>query len=154
MRVSGSGWGLISVSGFQNQKQNFVPLPAAEMYRGPARPPRSPGTPGRFPSPASCLGFPGPRLPYGASGHRGASPGGGGAFSPRSPGYSPGPHRASRAPAGFGGASRGCGGQMWRRSGRFQPGSPVSVHRFQVKFRRSVFLRVVPPGLRELPSAD
>lgn len=131
------------------------------MYRGPARPPRSPGTPGRFPSPASGWGFPGPRSPYGGSGHRGASPGGdGGAFSTRSPGYSPGSHRGYRgfSPAGFGGASRGCGGQMWRRNDRVQPGSPVPVHKFQVS-PPDLFCfwsqRVVPlGGLRKLPSAS
>ncbi|TWW73122.1 M-phase-specific PLK1-interacting protein [Takifugu flavidus] len=90
------------------------------MDRGSVRPPWSPGAlrpPARFPSPGSGWGF---------SGHRGA-------FSPRSPGYPPGPHRGYRgfSPAGFGSASRGHGGRVWRRGDRFQPGSPVPVHKHQ-----------------------
>uniref|UniRef100_A0A3Q3X8B5 M-phase specific PLK1 interacting protein n=1 Tax=Mola mola TaxID=94237 RepID=A0A3Q3X8B5_MOLML len=92
----------------------------AQMYRGPVRPQRSPGAPrppGRFPSPAPCWGFPGPRSPYGGSGLRSGSPRGGGpAFSPSSPGYSPGSNRGYRSgsPAGLGGGGgRGFGGQMW-----------------------------------------
>lgn len=118
---------------------------AAVMYRGPVRPQRSPGAPrppGRFPSPSSCWGFPGPRSPYGGSGHRGGSPHGGGgspAFSPGSPIYSPGFNRGYRScsPAGPGSGSRGFGGQNWRRSGGFprpQSGSPASAQKFQVKF--------------------
>ena len=105
------------------------------MYRGPARPPRSPGPPARFPSPASCWRFPGPRSPYGASEHHGGGGGGGGAFSPRFTGS----HRGYRGSslAGFGGASRGCGGQMWRRRDGFQPGCPGPLHNLQVKLVRT-----------------
>ncbi|KAM6989840.1 cadherin-7-like [Tautogolabrus adspersus] len=118
------------------------------MYRAPVRPQRSPGAPrptGRFPSPASCWGYPGARSPYGGSGPRGGSPHGGPAFSPGSPAYSPASTRGYRggspastrgyrggspastrgyrdsSPVGFG---SGSGGQMWRTGGPF-PASPV-----------------------------
>uniref|UniRef100_A0A8C4DKI2 M-phase specific PLK1 interacting protein n=1 Tax=Dicentrarchus labrax TaxID=13489 RepID=A0A8C4DKI2_DICLA len=119
--------------------------PAALMYRAPVRPQRSPGAPrpaGRFPSPASCWGFPGARFPYG--GHRGGSPRGGPAFSPGSPVYSPGSHRGYRdgspagfgsgsrgfgdSPAGFGSGSRGFGGQMRRRGGSGSSDSSVEKY--------------------------
>ncbi|XP_060901531.1 M-phase-specific PLK1-interacting protein [Labrus mixtus] len=103
------------------------------MYRAPVRPQRSPGAPrptGRFPSPASCWGFPGAPSPYGGSGPRGGSPHGGPAFSPGSPAYSPASNRGYRggspasnrgyrdsSPVGFG---SGSGGQMWRTGGRFR----------------------------------
>lgn len=118
----------------------------AKMYRGPVRPQRSPGGPrpaGRFPSPSSCWGFPGPRSPYGGFGHRGGSPHSGGPrYSPGSPGspaHSPGLNRGYRtsSPAGFGSGSRGYGGQMWRRGGGFprpHSSSPAPGHKFQVKF--------------------
>lgn len=125
---------------------------AAQMYRAPVRPQRSPGAPrpaGRFPSPASCWGFPGTRSPYGGS------PRGGPAHSPGSPSYSPGSNRGYRdgspfggfgggsrgfgdTPAGFGGGSRGFGGPTWRRGGGFrrpQSFSPASAQNLQVKFQ-------------------
>lgn len=117
-----------------------------DMYRSPVRPTRSPGPPrppGRFPSPASCWGFPGPRSPYEGSGHRSGSPRGSRAFSPGSPVYSPGSYMGYRSssPVGLGGGSRGgFGGQMWRRSGGFprpQSVSPASAHTIQVKFIKS-----------------
>ncbi|CAF91712.1 unnamed protein product [Tetraodon nigroviridis] len=94
------------------------------MHRGAPRPPRGPGDPGdpaRFPPPASCWAFPGPRSPRGG-------------FPARPPGGPPGSLRGYRGfpPAGFAAPSRGCEGQMWRRSDRFQPGSPAPVRRFQV----------------------
>ncbi|KAI3374710.1 hypothetical protein L3Q82_021021, partial [Scortum barcoo] len=120
-------------------------LVAAQMYRAPVRPQRSPGAPrpdGRFPSPACGWGFPGIRSPYGGS------PRGGPAHSPRSPAYSPSSYRGcwdGSPSSGFGsrprgswrsGGSRGFGGQNWRRGGGFrrsQSFSPASSHNFQVK---------------------
>uniref|UniRef100_UPI0037E77A8E M-phase-specific PLK1-interacting protein n=1 Tax=Semicossyphus pulcher TaxID=241346 RepID=UPI0037E77A8E len=95
------------------------------MYRAPVRPQRSPGAPqptGRFPSTASCWGFPGARSPYGGSGPRAGSPRGGPAYSPGSPVYSPASNRGywDGSPTWFGSGSRGSGGQMWRRGGGFR----------------------------------
>ncbi|KAM6952073.1 uncharacterized protein PEZ65_009261 [Lycodopsis pacificus] len=81
---------------------------AAPMYRAPVRPQRSPGAPRpteRYPSPASCWGFPGARSPYGGSAR------GGPAYSPDSLVQSPGFNRGYRdcSPSGFGSGARGFG---------------------------------------------
>ena len=114
---------------------------ASQMYRAPVRPQRSPGAPrpaGRFPSPASCWGFPRDRSPYGGSVHHGGSPRGGPAYCSGSPVFSPNSNRGYRdgSPARIGSGSRGFGGQMWRRSGGFrrpQSFSPSSQN-LQVRF--------------------
>ncbi|GLD70751.1 M-phase-specific PLK1-interacting protein [Lates japonicus] len=113
---------------------------AAQMYRAPVRPQRSPGAPrptGRFPSPVSCWDFPGARSPYGGSGYRGGSPRGCPPYSPGSPVYSPGSNRGywDGSPAGFGGGSWGFGGPMRRRGDGFrrpQSFSPGSAQKLQV----------------------
>ncbi|GLD68985.1 M-phase-specific PLK1-interacting protein [Lates japonicus] len=112
---------------------------AAQMYRAPVRPQRSPGAPrptGRFPSPVSCWDFPGARSPYGGSGYRGGSPRGCPPYSPGSPVYSPGSNRGywDGSPAGFGGGSWGFGGPMRRRGDGFrrpQSFSPGSAQKLQ-----------------------
>ncbi|XP_070700889.1 M-phase-specific PLK1-interacting protein [Pempheris klunzingeri] len=109
------------------------------MYRAPVRPQRGPGTPrptGRFQSPRSCWGLPGPTSTYGGSRHRGRSPWDCPAHSPGSPVYSPGSNRGSRdgSPAGYGSRSRGFGEQMWRRGGGFRwprSFSPAPAHNLQ-----------------------
>lgn len=116
-------------------------LITAQMYRAPVRPQRSPGAPrpaGRFPSPASCWGFPGARSPFTGSGHRGASVRGCPSYSPGSLAYSPGSDRGyrDRSPAGFGSGSRGFGGQMQRRGDGYRRPQPFSPN-FQVKFEKS-----------------
>lgn len=113
---------------------------AAQMYRGPARPQRSPGAsrpPGR--SPASGWGFPGARF----SGHRGASPRGFPAYSPGSPAYTPGSDRGYRewSPSSFGGRPpQVFGGQMRRRGDGFRRPQSFSPN-FQVKFQMSCLFR-------------
>uniref|UniRef100_A0A3B5B3B4 M-phase specific PLK1 interacting protein n=1 Tax=Stegastes partitus TaxID=144197 RepID=A0A3B5B3B4_9TELE len=107
------------------------------MYRGPARPQRSPAAPqaaGRYPSPAPCWGFPGARSPYGGS-PRGCPP-----FSPGSPVYSPDSNRGYRgaSPRGFGGGSRCFDGQRrrrgdgFRRPQSFSPSAAPNVQSFSI----------------------
>ncbi|XP_036938555.1 M-phase-specific PLK1-interacting protein [Acanthopagrus latus] len=130
------------------------------MYRAPVRPQRSPGAPrpaGRFPSPASCWGFPRDRSPYGGSVHRGGSPRGGPAYSPGSPVFSPNSNRGYRdgSPAGMGSGSRGFGGQMWRRSGGFrrpQSFSPSSQN-FQCGSSDSSVEKYFSPSMLQDPWA-
>ncbi|XP_041805749.1 M-phase-specific PLK1-interacting protein [Chelmon rostratus] len=131
------------------------------MYRAPLRPQRSPGDPrsaGRFPSPASCWGFPGARSPYGGSGHRGGSPRGGAAYSPGSPFYSPGSNRGywDGSPAGLNSGSRGFGGQMRRRGGGFrrpQSFSPASAQKFQSASSDSSVEKYFTPSMLQDPWA-
>lgn len=146
--------------------------PAAQMYRAPLRPQQSPGAPrpaGRFPSPSSCMDFPGARSPYGGSGHRGGSPQ---CYPACSPVYSPGSNRGYRdgspsgfgrgsrgfgdSPSGFGSGSRGFGGQMRRRVGGFrrpQSFSPASVHNFQCGSSDSSVEKYFSPSMLQDPWA-
>ncbi|XP_029282673.1 M-phase-specific PLK1-interacting protein [Cottoperca gobio] len=149
VRLSGSGSFTVfcCVCGLQSPPSGLPShcyFLAAQMYRAPVRPQRSPGAPrpaGRFPSPASSWGFPGDRSPYGGSGHRGGSPRGCPAYSPVSPVYSPDSNQGYRdgggsrgfgdSPSGFGG---GFGGHMRHRGCGFrrpQSFSPASAQNFQ-----------------------
>ncbi|XP_058492904.1 M-phase-specific PLK1-interacting protein [Solea solea] len=132
------------------------------MNRAPLKPPRSPGAPrppGRFPSPASCWGFPGPRSPYGGSGYRGQSPRGCAAHSPDSPVFSSHSSRGhwDRSPGRFGSGYRGFGGSPRCRGDGFRGPrsfSPGSASKLQSRSSDAAVDKYFSPSMLKDPWAE